>query len=356
MMKSSCQKGYTMLLAIMLIALIVFLVTNIADKSRVHTRYLKTVIDREKAKAIALSGIEIAKSQLASMEEPKEKTADPKKQSAEDKAKQFIRNFLPIGNSWQTFKLNKKNDGISGTLKICISCEDGKININQLFDFTNKKFFSDKIDYKKLMQQVFEKIKKVVGGENLLVPFEKFLKARQNKLYDPTELLALEGFKEFKTSVFFNPDVFVAADSNKVKQTIYLNDLFTLWSFTRELNPWFLSHSLKVLFGLKSLKAGDSELEGKKLQELLKHFKSELKWPGSWKQLLSPLYGKEFDSLPKEVGMLMSTKFEPRVFSVLSYGTVGNVTQKLLVIMQRAQSNSSGGTSFEFRAKKFYWL
>jgi len=356
-MKQFSQKGYTMLLAMMIIALIIFLVTNVADKSRIHTRYLKTVIDREKAKALAYSGIEIAKSQLANMEQNSKQAKKQEKMSQDEKSKQFIRNFLPKANQWQMFRLTKKNDGVAGTLKICIGCEDGKINLNKMFDFTNKKFFSDKIDCKKVIHQVFEKAKKFVGDKNLMGPFEKFLKERQNKLYDPTELLDIEDFNGFASSVFFDPDGFFASDSNKVKQTIYLNDLFTLWSFTRELNPWFFSNSLKVLFGLKVLKAGDSKLEDKKLQELLKQFKSELTWPNSWKQLLLPLYGKEFGSLPKEVGMLMSTKFEPRVFSVLSYGTVGNVTQKLLVIIERvAQSNSSGGTSFEFRAKKFYWL
>jgi len=377
------KPGYMIVLSLILISLIVAIVTTMANKSRIHIRYIKTMINREKAKMIAWSGVQVAKSQLANMgvvKDVKESSQDKnknqkdkqKKQNGKKKkekggkrleeAKQFITKLFPVINRWQTFKLNKKNDGITGELKICLGCEEGKIDINQFFDFVHKKFFgegSKKNDYKKVMQQIFAQIKKVAGGEDVFSKFEKFLKDRQNKLYDPTELLKIKELERFKENVFYEPSGSVRSNTGKPKQTIYLSDIFTLWSFKKELNPWFLSHSLKVLLGLKVEVSGNVGLEEKTLQEKLKQFKLKLAWPDSWKNMLLPLYGKDFDHLPSEVSKVMSTKFEPKVFSVLSYGTVGDVTQKLFVIMERValpKRKSSGSTSFEFRTKKFYWL
>jgi len=282
------------------------------------------------------------------------------KTDAQQEAKQFIIKILPILNSWQSFKLTKKNDGITGSIKICIGCEEGKIDINQLFDFQKKQFINEgaqQKDYKKIMQKFFAMIKEVVGGDNLFKTFEKFLKGRKNKLYDPTELLTIKEFERFNKNIFYTPDDIVSSEKKEVKQIVYLQDIFTLWSGTREFNPWLLSHSLKVLLGLKTDAKTIGTKKEKKLQETMKQFKLPLTWPNSWDTMLAPLYGKKFDRLPKEVKSLITTKFEPKVFSVLSYGTVGDVTQKLFIILERKKSSSDGDdVAVEFSTKKFYWL
>ncbi|MCK5633369.1 hypothetical protein KAH94_06445 [bacterium] len=372
MNNNSSQPGYVMVLSLLLMSLIIFLVTNMADKGRVHVQYLKVMIDRQKAKQLAFSGVQVALSQLANMDQSqkkdesdfqsKDKQKNQKVLSEDEQARQFLKNFLPTMNQWQTFSLKKKNDGVTGSIKICVGCEDGKININKMFDFVHKKFFNEgqkNGDCKKAMQELFKKIKKQLGGENLFSKFEKFLKERHNKLYDPTELLTIEGFKRFKDALFYEPNDAVKGQDEKVKKTIYLNDIFTLWSFKKEIDPWFLSDSLKVLFGLKILKKSDGQFEEKKIQDLLKKVTAKYSWPNSWKQVLKPLYGVDFKSFSEGGKTLISTKFEPQVFSVLSYGTVGGVTQKLLVIVQRVKKSEKGSTGsklFEFRTKKFYWL
>ncbi|MFC1845564.1 hypothetical protein ACFLX2_00375 [Candidatus Dependentiae bacterium] len=367
------QPGYVLIFTLMLITLIVALVTSMANKSSVHSFYLKTMIDREKAKMLALSGVQIAVSQLATMHESSEpeveaqvaKQEEKKEDSSQEEAKNFLINLLPVLNRWQTFNLTQKNDAITGKINVCIGCEEGKIDLNQLFDFVKKEFVNQgkkEKDYRKFMEEVFGKIQEIVGGDGLFDKFENFLKERQTELYDPTELLTIKEFDRFKDKIFFEPETISSEDKVQVKQTIYLNDIFTLWSFQQELNPWLLSHSLKIMLGIKEEeKKEEREQEEKRLQKTLEEFKVEAKWPNSWNNMLKPLYGIDFDSLPKEMKTAMGTKFEPTVFSVLSYGTVGDVTQKLFMILERIKSpkteqTGKGKSSFEFRARKFYWL
>lgn len=372
MKKVTQQSGYILIITLLIITLVTALVTSMANKSSVHSRYLKIIMDREKAKELALSGVQIAMSQLATMhklpEAEKSLTQKNENEKKEDgsleQSKQFLSKLLPVLNRWQQFILTEKNDGIKGQIKICIGSEEGKIDINQIFDFAEKKFINQgekENDYRKYIEEVFAKIQEILGGDNLFDKFENFLKERQNGLYDPTELLTVAEFSLFKNKVFFNPDNVSSENEEQVKQTIYLNDIFTLWSFQRELNPWLLSHSVKMLIGIKEEKKESLEQEEKKLKKTLEEFKTELKWPDSWNVMLKPLYGIDFDRVPKEMKMVMGTKFEPNIFSVLSYGTVGNVTQKLFIVLEKIKSSNKEQTSddkssFEFRARKFYWL
>jgi len=361
------QPGYVLVFSLMVIALLVVLATSMMNQSRVHVRYARTILDREKAKMLAWSGVQIAMSQLANMgeeEKKDEKKRDQQKADPKEQAKQTLITLLPVLNNWQTFSLTPKKDGVRGEIKICLMCEEGKIDLNQLIDFEKSKFVNEgskEKDYKKVMKEVFEKIKKVLGGEDLLKSLEKYLKERKTRFYDPTELLSIEEFKIFEDKIFYEPGSIVRDDRGQVKQTVYLNDIFTLWSFQRELNPWLLSNSLKVLLDLKIKKEDDAQLQDEALKKTLQKFELNLAFPKGWNDLLAPFYGKKFEQLPQEIRKTMTTKFEPSVFSVLSYGTVGGVTQKLFVVLERKKSSqtvSSGksSTSFEFSAKKFYWL
>ncbi len=376
-MQQTKQPGFTLVITLMVIALIVAIVTVMAHKSSVHVHYMKTMNNREKAKNLAWSGVQIAMSQLANLEKESEKKgitttgSKPTAAASEDKKqpqkkdpievqKRFLIKILPHLNTWQTFKLTPKNDGVRGQISICVGCEDGKIDINQFFDFATKKFINEgqsKDDAKKLLQELFTKIKDVQGGESLFNVFEKFLKERQNRLHEPSELLAIKEFSVFKNKIFFEPEPSVQQKSGQEKQNVYLNDIFTLWSSKKELNPWLLSHSLQVLSGMQP--ARGEELKETQLEGKLKEFKQALSFPKDWDKFIAPLFGKKFDQLPKELRGVMSTKFEPQVFSVLSYGTAEDVTQKLLIILERKEApvaGSSGDTLFVFRAKRFYWL
>jgi hypothetical protein len=114
------------------------------------------------------------------------------------------------------------------------------------------------------------------------------------------------------------------------------------------MNPWLLSDSIRALFALKRSEASDSN--EKQIEQLLKNLKSvsgDLKTV--WEQSLEKLYAKEFKALPNELTTLLAKKFHVATFSVLSYGTVGKITQKVLAIIE-AQG------PVKFIVKKLYWL
>ena len=44
------------------------------------------------------------------------------------------------------------------------------------------------------------------------------------------------------------------------------------------------------------------------------------------------------------------------MFSILSYATVGSVTQRLFVVVERIKSSQNGQTVYDIKIRKLYWL
>jgi len=381
------ESGYVLVFAMMMIALIVLLTTRIADLSSVHVSFAKVMIDREHAKMLAWSGANIAMAQLSLQEDkkkggekaPKEpKGKMPQKVATgwtEQEAKFFLKNIVPILNEWQTFDIKKKDYGINGKIKIFISSEEGKVDLNRVFDFEKRKFFGQgkkKGDYQKILKEVFKGIQKEVKGKDLFnkvqdyltkqQKFDQILKNRQNRLYDTTEFFGIKNFDFPAENVFYQPTLEIKGKKGKVGKNIYWTDVFTLWSGYKTINPWLLSNSMKNLTGLK-FKGKISEKK-KKIESVLKQFKLNLSWPDDWNKIFSSLYGIKYKALPDWAKQIMSTTFGPSVFSVVSYGTVGNITQKLCIIFERkkvasgkkSDKKDSKEATIEFEIKKFYWI
>lgn len=374
----SHTSGYILLLTLMIISLCVVLVTYIFNKGAVEVPFSYAMIKREKAKQLALSGIQIAMSQLGKPIEIAQEKTPPAAQpgqppaaqiSGQDKAlKQYIERIVPTLNRWQTFNLHEDTDGVEGQIKIAISSEEGKIDINQWFDYKNKKFKSitfpnvktdQKNDQQKSSQDVGKIILSIafknVGKDDLMAEFEKFLKERQYRLDDVTELLQIKGFETFKHRLFYEPPT-QAEESKKGERPVYLSDIFTVWSGKMSIDPWLLSDASAAMLGLKRVEPNDIEQRKKAVQESLKDFKGTFQLPNDWKKLFEPLYGKDFSSLPKGIEFILSNKFAPRIFSVLSYGKVGDVTQKLLAIVESNQEFKENTLSFTMTIKKLLWL
>lgn len=321
----------------------VVMVTQLFNRARVHFYFDRAMVDREKAKLLAKGGIQLAIDQLSvppKEKEEKEKGVEEKK--PEDPSISFVKKNLPVFNMWQEFPLKDDIDGIEGIVKFCIMSEDGKIDINQLFDFSAKKFLNEGAasnDSKKALSTLFASAKRFLNDKNLFEPFEKFLKQRQYKLQDITELLAIEEFQAvFKDKVFYEPSV----PTKKEQQPVYLTDIFTIWSHEATMNPWLLSPSISTIYGFKKVSTIP--------EDLLKNIKSvsgDIKT--IWEQSLEKLYAKEFKAIPTDLAMLLANKFHAKTFSVLSYGTVGNITQKVFAILE-AQDPVT------FMIKKLYWL
>ncbi len=347
------EKGYILVLTMMLISMAAIVATQLFHKSTVQMHFDQVMIEREKAKMLALGGIELAIGQLTIVE-----TGTPQKKEApkDDPEKQFLKRVIPTLNRWQEFTLKENIDGIDGIVKIAICCEQGKLNLNQFFDFEQKKFKNEGKqtgDAKKILQEIFGSLKKFTGDKDLFGVFEKFLKQRQYKLNDITELLEIPEFQHvFALTVFYEPPT----KDSKRKRPVYLTDLFTVWSDSDKLQPWVLSDSVCGMFNLKRAELQDSAKREKHITQMAKEFKGFTQNVSQiWDKQLQPLYGKDFKGLSKTIQELLAGQFEPTVFSVLSYGQVGGITQRIFAIIEKRNASSQNAPD-ELVVKKLYWL
>lgn len=364
--------GYVLILTLMIISLSVILVTYIANKGSTYIPFARLAIDREKAALLAFSGIQIAMSQLGKQPEKKaEETPAPtqpgqpqQKQMAsapgdEKSLKTFLTDFFPLKNRWQDFTLNKKNDGVDGRIQFCITSEQGKIDINAIYDFKKQKFLGEgqpQGDYKKLLQELFVRIEKLVQAKELFKGFEKFLKDRQYRVNDVTELLTIKEFEPFKRSIVVEPVSAEKKSREKKEQlTIYLTDIFTTFSGKPQIDPWLLTDSVAAILELKRKESGEKE-DKESMNELLKKFKRTMNWATDWNTLFSKLYGKEFSALPAGIEALLNPTFDPKMFYIISYGTVGKITQKMVAILERTESSQDDEIVVHVALKKLYWL
>ncbi len=363
MMRNSKSSGYILLLTLMIVSLSLVVITYLTDLSSSFTPFIRIASDREKAVALALGGIEVARAQLAGTYKKEEKKQPSplalpgmsQQQNNQDDV-QLLKTLLPNYTQWQTFALEKERDGMRAELKIAITCEQGKFNINELYDF-KKHTFNDAGkkpgETKKVLQQLFARMTSFVGGADLFGVFEKFLKERQYKLQDVTELLTIKEFQVFQDAVFYDPSDSLTDQSKKEKRPLFLTDIFTIWSDSAFIEPWLLSESVVTLLDLKR----DTQRYKKDKEvvaQLLTSFTPQTVWATAWDKQLQPLYGKSFASLPEGLASFLSTTFKPTKFCVVSYAKVGKIVQKILAIVERAPGPQDG--LHDVKIRKLYWL
>lgn len=352
---SRTQDGFIMVLTLMVIAIAVLVVTKFSQRSTTHTHFNRLVIDREKAAMLAWSGVQLAMSQLHIEQPKKEKAKEGKDQSTapakkdekkEDPKAAFIQKVLPLLNQLQTFKLTQATDGIDGAIKICITSEDGKININDFYDF-GKGAMREEKPFKDLFAFVATQLKEMVGAD-VGPGIEKLFSAENIALNDVTDLMRIPAMNAyFKNNLWFIPG---EKKPDQKKSPLALSDIFTTWTYREQLHPLLLSPGVLQLLGIRS-----STLKGTSATELANEIGSKIISPEKlWDDRLKKIYGKDYKSLPAEIKPFLSAIFEPSAFSVLSYGTVGSVTQKILVIIHRTTTYET--ISEEFDILKIYWL
>lgn len=350
------KKGYILVLTLLLTSALIFIVTQVFYLSTSTYFLSTTLIRREKAKVLALSGVQLAISRLTVKEEKKEGTtennqpskapdqAQQKPNAQNDRTKKLMEQLLPQLNRWQTFTFDEATYDFEGEIKFCICCEDGKVNINQLYDF--KKHDFKKPEYKKLLAYLLDAAEKMGADKGLLSQFEALLKERKFALNDVTELLAAKNGDYFKTHVFYNPDLVGE------KKNVFLTDIFTTFSVSEKLQPLLLSNSLNSLLTLATVQANDSARRQELVQQLIKNYKSTLDIQKDWNTLIKPLVAKDLNVLPKEMIPMFNAQVAPKVFSVISSGTVMGVTQKVYAILQFTENQDKVIVSL----KKLYWM
>ncbi len=320
-MKQVNQPGYILALTLAFVSMLMFLGAYVANKGLVFSSYSRTVINREKAAQLARGGIQLALSQIAGEPVVRQKdTAGGQKEaqkndkkSAEQPtdAKQLLKQLLPVLNKPQTFALKQSIEGINGTVAIAIGSEEGKINLNAIYDFDKHKFIGEgnaQGDMKKMVQEVFTLIKERTGAD------------------------LFSEFEVFRDTVFLDP---FAPLRNDKKQPVFLTDLFTVESARSGIEPWLLSPSLLAVMNLKR----GTE---KSIEDLLKTFKERTDWKTDWTNSLKNLYSVDYAALPKGISSLFTAAFEPQFFNVISVGIVGGISVRMLAIIERTKPGQDG--------------
>lgn len=349
------NQGYILIFTIMIIAIVMALVTKVFERNAIHYSLTNTIIQREKAKELALSGIQLALSRLSEpLQQEEQKQEKQKKLSPEESARNTFQMLFPILNQWQTISIDIPPNNY-GKIRLCFMAEEGKINLNSLYDFKKGQFITQPngaFDGKALIKELFETVT-ATKEVDLFAEFLTLLKDRTTPFEDPTELLTSKLFATyFANALFYEPP----ETNSQQSRPFYLTDLFTVWSPEPTLEPWLLSDSIRGLFGLTRTSFDDTIKNKERMPELLNQFTHSTQWNTQWNKTLASIYNKDFNSLPKYVQSILTTKFEPKLFSVLCYGEVGSVVQKLLVIIERTQAPENSNTTFNVAIKRVYWL
>ena len=373
--KKSAKNGYIMIFTLLVIAASMVIVAYVGHRGSVHAPFMHMSIAREKAKFIALSGIQVAIAQLAKSPAPEQKKEAPvqaeasaakekgkessstKSSGQDSENKDFLQRIVPTLNRWQNFELKDDVDGIDAQLSVCLMCEEGKINLNRVYNFKKEQFRGDKEKgWKAIMQELCKNIEKTAKMADLFPVFEKTFKERRSKYNDATELLLKKEFYGFKDLLFYEPPMGEQEKKDKKQQNIYLTDIFTVWSSSGKIEPWLFSNSLAILFGLSQVELQDSKKRTEQVGEWLKNFKQKANWQEDWKTILQPMYGKELRTLPKNIDSVLSDTFDPHFFSVRVHAQVGEVTQRAYAILERNKRSQGNNVEYDITLKKLYWL
>lgn len=347
------KSGYILILTLSIISLSVALVTYMVSSGRAFVPLAQSAIEREKARMLAFSGIEIVKSQLGTL--PYMATDTKKKQEKQDAKTDSLFSFLlPRMGRWQKFSLSKKYDGIQGEIGICMMSEEGKINLNALFDPKTGTLHKN-LEGKDAITAFFALLEKITGIKDVQKELEQFFKQRKTLLDDVTELLTIPSYAYFKQDIFYDPSF--DETSPEMKKKIYLTDIFTIWSPTYKIQPWLLSSSMRVLLNLAPIHAYQEKDLERIVKEQLQQTPATLSWPQDWNTYLKLIFKNDFSILPKGIELIFDTKFEPTIFSVICYGKVGKTTQKLFAILERVKDETQQDTPhWSMSIKKLYWI
>ncbi len=335
------------LYTLMILAAIVFLTQQLMRGVFVGSHFVKSMIDRERAEMLALGGINIAIAQLTFDEEEakakQKKAAEANKiQSEEDKKDpliQHLQQVLPYVNRWRDFKLTEKADGIDGLIRVCITCESGKININQAFDFAKMEF---KKPYEELLKGLEVRGKMPMG--EMLTRLTELFKKRKRKLDDISELLEIQGLRTL--DIFYRPPSKAAKGKKSQPNTeLALQDIFTTWSPDDKIDLLWMSDALCAIFGLRRPIADDPEVRKDRYKLFFENFKKDMAqdWDANWK-VLEHIYDQK-PKILQSFKEIFTKVFGPKVFSVLSCGKVGPVEQYVLAVIREDVRQQEQGPS-----------
>lgn len=337
MVYHSRKSGYALVLAILIIGVITTLIASVVNKVIVFGRLGNVLVEREQARILAMSGLQIAIAQLSDDPQAVQSQAKSGADKQPSELGRTLKKVMPLINRWQMFTCTEEKEGVDGSCELYIACEHGKISINRLYDFENKKFIkNDKLDGYKVLQIASEKVPQ---GKELAEGIAAMFKERGRPLQDVTEIFKDKKFKKLAAYVFPSSG-----------QAVTLLDLFTVETTKPFVQPWFLSKSLNTVLGFKN----QDTVEKAALDTLFEKGKSlpnTTAWQQNWDTYLAPIYGKQYSTIVPEIRALFNEEFEIPNFSVISYGKFGKVVVKAYAVLQKKEDKT-----VSYCVKKIYWI
>ncbi len=379
-MEKVAREGYIIILTLLVISSITVLLTSVVQQSVSFQAQVRLATEKARARLLALSSLELAMSQLSTVvpkeEQKEEKEGDKKAEQTKEvlePVQKWLLKVLPSINRWQTIEITEP--GLEGTIKMYLACEEGKFNLAAFEEEGKKKEEPEKVqkeegtatpeqpakkDVRKdatkgakketkkeeqpeqgplaALDDLFKKIHDVSMKE----AFKRFLTEQKRLPEDATELLRVPYFAKLKDRLF-TPLV-------KEHRGLYIMDLFTVRPRGSDtVNPWLLTTSAKTLLGIRE--QGDLD------EEFVKKIKPTMNWEKDWDEVLAPRYGKNFAAFDPAIQKVFASAFEAKAFSVVSYCTVGSVTQKLYAVLEVTEpDNELSSKSVIFKVTKLYWL
>lgn len=370
------QSGFVLILSMSVIALCVVMTSIVINRVNAYRRMSRLAVDTQRARMLALSGIDIAMSQLrvfvstkkseeqktTSEKKPEAQTGDSgstgKKEDEKNDDTKETAEFLikKLGRS-QKFEPTESTDGFDGELIVRIDSEEGKINLNKLYDFEKKRFVSRNpveqaggqtavFDEKKFFAFVSEKLRtvfKLSKEINIGALLGRFFETRGEPLDDVTQLVLIPEFAPFADKLFVDPE----QDNAPA-----LTDLFTVSTDT-QVTPLLFSRTVQMLADLRQVDdKGEKKISADALAKIIGA--GSITWQNVWSPTLSMFYAKEYGAIAPEMKSLFETRFEPTVFSVVSYGKTGSATYKIRAIIEK--NNLDNNQQQPFLVTRLYRL
>ncbi len=317
------QPGFVLVLALLIMAMGSTLVISLFQRAVSYDRLHRLLLKQQQSRMLALQGIEIARAQLSSPV-----TLDKGKEAIDSAIAPFL-----YADCVQTFSLTGENVGLDGEIKVFISSEEGKINLNGLYDFQEKKYRNQ------MTETCNGYLEKKFGIEQFSGALESLLK--KGPLEEVTQLVG----KNFKGALFKNLDT---------PNVPALTDLFTLATPDGKTQPLYISDTLADLLQLEK-----QPIVKKERLEMLKKLaavKGQVQWQTQWNELLAPLYKKGYNEIPDVFKKNLASKIETTAFLVISYGRVdgGAPVQKVCAYLEKL--NVPETKTIVYTVKRLYWL
>lgn len=347
-MRNNRQPGFILILTFLMLSAAIALATYLVVSTQVSKSIGSTVLTRARSQDIALAGIELVRRTLSHAGDP-------------EGNKQEVGSILRFINRWRTFALHEETDGVDATIQIYTTCEEGKININSMFDEQKKIFVIDEKD--SFLKELWTRIgaifrtKGTVGVTDFKDFLMRHLKGRKEPLDDVSELFGDEPLVRMPPVFTPLPMADEPGESKESRtQALGVYDIMTISEFMVKMQPLFLSRGMCELLGFKQLPSDDEGRE-KIIKDVLPKINlggAPISWAHEWDKLLTPIYGKTFNQIE---GHFRWTTFDQQIgahiISVLCYGKMNNRAVGVFALLLRYVEHDK---RVVYHVKKLYWI